>query len=488
MSYYVSFPKLKEKEALIQIVPLGPLNHIVPNLTLLTIDLVWVKFLFAFLLHNNINLEDSKQVSEAIMNPKKGAYNRVLTWSYEYAMTNSDPPAGILIATRWNYGGKAREKGRDFFDLKKFGRYVKDILDSDDPSTFLAEAKKFSKGDLSAVSKKFLLQEEKLRNNVIGINLSDFPTTLFLQRVFEQLKPEHFTTHREDFLSLFIITFLEQFKETTELQNSDVINDHPIFHYTAFIKKELGITIKKDLVDKSNKSTADLEKIFPDPKQIKPYLSEQGFDAFLILALIRRNAPTHFHSFLILTFLKRRQISFRSNYLALGQTIFSEEFYLHLKSLEKSLSKFGNDFAQLTVDPKLLKFLAVWWEYYQFTLIGETITKNIKRYLLEDFTKNQIKSKIPSEQLNIIKEFLKDYSSSSINYIQALETDENSTEILSQLEEMEPLRSIDRIFEYLFDEAIKSTSKDFPGNPFFPSFDSFERWVDELSEVLALLD
>jgi hypothetical protein len=486
MPYFISFPKIKEKVALFQIVPLGPLNHIVPNLTLLTVDLVWIKYIFSYLLHKKLDLQDGKQVNEMILNPEFGAYNRVLTWSFEYASRNVDPPPGILIATRWNYGKKARENNRDFFDFREFGRFIKDILDTKDPGGFLSSAKKYAEANISEVSKDFLLLEEKFKRNVIGVNLSDFPVDVFFRNVFSHLKPEHFTTEREEFVSSFIFHFLKQFREASSIEKGLIINDHPIYHYVSFIDKELGIMKKEELMDKFERDEKSLCGIFPEPELLKPTLSDEGFDAFLILKLIEQNASEHFHSFIISTYLRKRHIDFDLNYLNISKKLKTEDFQTHVKGLEKALSKFGSDFSPLNLNNDLLKFLAIWWEYYQFTFIGETITKNIRRHLLDTSTKSQIRKSVSDERLNALCQFLKNYIVSSRDYIEALKEDESSEQILSQLEEMESSTEANSVFEYLFKKAASSNSSEYPGNPFFPSLGSFERWVDELIEKLKL--
>ena len=233
MSYFISFPKIKEKVQFFRRISLGPSNHIVPNLTLLTVDLIWVKFILSCLLHKNLNLKNQKHVNEIILNPKFGSYNRVLTWSFEYASRNVDPPQGILIARKWNYGKKARENNRDFFDFMEFGRFLKDILDTENPAKFLRHAKKYAEGNLSEVSKDFLFWEERFRKNVIGVNLSGFDVKGFLRKVFAQLKRNHFEERRKEFITLFIFHFLQEFREKTKIEKSGIINDHPIFHYVA---------------------------------------------------------------------------------------------------------------------------------------------------------------------------------------------------------------------------------------------------------------
>jgi hypothetical protein len=486
MSYFISFPKIKEKVAFFQIVPLGPLNHIAPNLTLLTVDLIWVKYIFSCLLHKDLSLQDLKQVNEMILNPEFGAYNRVLTWSYEYASRNVEPPQGILIATRWNYGKKARENNRDFFDFMEFGRFIKDILDTKDSNKFLSDAKKYAEGDFSEVSKDFLFLEEKFKKYVIGVNLSDFSVRVFFSHVFRELKPEHFTTKREEFVSLFTVCFLKDFREVSEIEKSWIINDHPIYHYIRFIGKELGITKRKDLLDKLKRDERNLDGIFPEPELLRPTLSDEGFDASLILKLIKENAPEHFHSFVISTYLKKRNIDFGLNYLNIYKKLKTEDFQNHVKNLEKALSKFGSNLTPLKLDGDLLKFLAIWWEYYQFTFIGETITKGIRRNLLDNYRENEIRKNVSDENLEILSQFLKNYIASSNDYIEALNEDENSEQILSQLEEMESSKEPDSIFVYLFKKAASSSSSEYPGYPFFPSLNAFERWVDELIEKLKL--
>ena len=100
MLYFLSFPKIKEKIRFFLVVSLGPLNHIVRNITLITIELVWIKFILSCLLHKDYKLTDEEDVNEMILNPNFRAYNRVLAWAFEYATKNIDPPTGILVGSR----------------------------------------------------------------------------------------------------------------------------------------------------------------------------------------------------------------------------------------------------------------------------------------------------------------------------------------------------------------------------------------------------
>ena len=45
----------------------------------------------------------------------------------------------------------------------------------------------------------------------------------------------------------------------------------------------------------------------------------------------------------------------------------------------------------------------------------------------------------------------------------------------------------DAVFEYLYRLATLSSFSEYTSSPFFPSLDSFERWVDELMIVLKMM-
>ena len=307
-----------------------------------------------------------------------------------------------------------------------------------------------------------------------------------MREVFGLLRLDHFTVRREEFVSLFISSFLKQFREVSRIEETGIINDHPIYHYISFIEKELGIRKKEDLLDKFKKDERSLRSVFPEPELLKPTLSSKGFDTFLILKLIKENAKKHFHSFVILTFLWKRGIYFKFNYLNIYKKLETEDFRRHIKSLEKALSKFGSDLVPLDLDENLLKFLAVWWEYYQFAFIGEKITRDIHRYRLNKLSKSEIRKKIPEENLAILVQFLKNYIASRHDYTEILKKDEKGEQILLQLEEMESKTDIDSIFEYLFKKAASQSFNEYVSDPFFPSLESFERWVSELMRILKL--
>jgi len=487
MSYFISLPKIKEKATFFRKVNLGPSNHIFPNLTILTVDPVWIKYIFSCILHKNLDLKDFRQINEIILNPYFGVYNRVITWSFEYASKNEDPPIGVIIAKRWNYGIKAREKGRDFFDIIGLGRLIKNILDTENPVKFLSDARKYSEGNFSEVSKDFFFIEETLRR-IIGINLSYFSIRIFLREVFKHMKPEHFNTQRTAFVSLFIAHFIKQFRKTSDIEKKDIISDHPFFHYVKFVDKELKITEKKDLLKKLGRAEKDLYNIFPAPEVLKPILSNRGFDAFLILKLLKENAKKHFYSFIILTYLKRKNVNFKYNYLNIYKSLNRDDFQDHLKHLETALSRFGIDFTPLKLDNNLLKFLSIWWEYYQFAFIGEKITREIHRYLSDNLMKSKIRKRICEKDLEILILFLKNYIMSSEDYDNALRIDESYEQIILQLEEMKACRDLDSLFEYLFKLAKKNLQSfnNLAQEPFFPSLNSFERWVDELIYTLKI--
>lgn len=489
MSYFISLPKIKEKMTFFSVVPFGPLNHIVPSLTLITLNLTWIKYIFSCLLHRDFDLSDNKEIYEIILNPEFGVYNRVLTWAFEYAARNAEAPKGVLIAVDWNRNIK---KNRDFFDYMEFGRFIKDILDTKDPEGFLANAKKYAEGKISEVSKDFRFLEYEFKKHVIGHNLSQFPIRDYFKEIFKELNHEHFATKRDEFVSISINYFLRQFRKVSSIERDGIIREHTFFDYVRFVRKELGIFDKNDLLVRFQRDEKSLYSIFLDPKFLRPALSDEGYDAFLMLKLLKDNARIHFHSFILSTYLRKKKISFYLRFLNIYDSLSSKGFRDHIKRLEKSLSKFGTDLKPLELDQDLLRSLAVWWEFYQFSFIGERITKDIHNLRLDELTPNEIRREISEKDLRILVRFLNKFLSRSDEYSRVLRQDEEYGEqILIQLEEMGRKPTVDTVYNHLLTEVRnKEHSENYyerAGYPFFPSLDSFEMWVDDMMEIMGLI-
>jgi len=303
------------------------------------------------------------------------------------------------------------------------------------------------------------------------------------------MKSEHFDAKREEFVLISITHFLRQFRETSRIEKSGIIRDHMIFPYINFIEKELRIFNKKDLLEKFKTDERSLRAIFQSPNQLKPSLSEKGYDAYFILKLIKENAKTHFHSFVILSYLRKRNINFRFNYLNIYKRLKTKDFQNYVKNMEEALSKFGTDFKPLKLDYEHLKFLATWWEYYQFSFIGEKIMRDIQGFLLDHLELDEIRKNIPDQELEILVQFLNNYFSSNEDYVEALRHDENIEQILLQLEEIGKTGknlTVDSIFKYLLNKTQLQNFNDLASNPFFPSLDSFEMWVGKLIGILKI--
>jgi len=491
MPYFLSFPKSQKKERFFLVVSLGPLNHVVRNVALITVELVWIKFIISCLLHKDYSLDNQKDINKMILAPDFGVYNRVLMWAFEYAERNIDPPSGVLLGRDWNYGTKAKAKNRDFFNYTGFGRFLKYILDTQHPQVFLRNAKKYSEGRLSEVSKDFLPLEKRFREEVLGINLSQFRVRDFLRNVFEKIKATHFTTQRYEFVSIFVSNFLKEFRQTSEIESSGIIQDNMLRYYIDFVTRELGIFNKKDLLEEFRRDEKSLSSIFPDPSKLEPSLSDEGYDAFLILKLMKENAAKHFYSFLISSYLKKKDENFRfSNshkYLNIYERLKTRDFQNHIKKVGRALSKFGE--FKLKLNEKLLRFLAIWWEYYQFSFIGERVIRAIHRLLLDNYKPDEIREIVDQYDLVALTQFMNTYLLHSDEYIDALRRDENFEQILIQLDEISELGSKpnpNSIYEYLFKKANSQIKKEPARPPFFPSMDSFELWVDKLIKLLKI--
>jgi hypothetical protein len=266
MPYYLSLPKDSSRERFFYVISFGPLNHIVKNVTLITVELVWVKFIFSCLLHKDFDLNSQEDFNKMVLDPDFGVYNRILSWAFTYARRNVSPPGGILLGVRWNYGTQARARNRDFFSYMSLARFIKDILDSENPNDFLHNAKKYSKGSISEVSNELLYLEEKLKYQVLGVNLSKFPVRSFLKDVFKYMKAEHFTTKREEFVFHFISLFIKRFRQTSEIEESGLIQQHMLQFYIDFIVRELNIFNRKDLL--RNFKANNLSSVFPEPSNL----------------------------------------------------------------------------------------------------------------------------------------------------------------------------------------------------------------------------
>jgi len=491
MTYFISLPKNNKRTKLFLSVSLGPLNHVVRNVALITIELVWIKFILSCILHKDYDITNQKDLNEMILSPDFGAYNRALAWAFEYAERNVDPPSGVLLGRDWNYGVRARAKNRDFFSYTSFGRFLKDILDTPDPHDFINNAKKYSRGNISETPQDFLFIEKNFVHNVLGINLSQFPVTNFLRNVLSHIKIEHFSTQRQEFVSFFIHEFLKEFRTTSKIESSGIVRDNMLQFYIYFVTEELKICDKKDLLNKLKRTEKELSSIFQQPSALKPSLSDEGYDAFFILKLIRENSPSHFYSLLIASYLMKQEpdysFSTSHEYLNIHKKLKTKDFQNHVRDVIKSLSKYGEFKSNL--DKEFLSFLVIWWEYYQFSFIGERLTRSIHRLLLGDNNPDEIHKIVDQRDIGIMLDFLKTYLSNSDEYVDALRKDKDFEKIQMQLEEIcefgKPTPDI--IYDYLFGIASSRISEEPAGPPFFPSMDSFESWVDKLTNVLNLM-
>jgi len=481
--YFISEPHPKTKERLFSVIPFGPKNHIIPGVTLITEKLIWVKYILSCILHKNLDLEKSNDVNEMILNPEFGVYNRILTWTFEYVKRNEEPPSGLLIGRIWGYGSSARKKGRDFFNFIELARLIKYILDVENPEEFLKKAKEYCKNN-SKDYEKINFLKEFFDKRVRGVNLSKFSIEEVFKKIFMEMKMEHFRSKRSQFASTFIKYFLIQFREQSKVE--ELLYDHPFHHYVSFVKG-LKVSRKGELLDKFQISEAELKVVIPEPEKLKPLLSDEGFDAALLLEVMRKGKPELFYSFILLNYLEDKKISFEFNYINLYRKIKTKDFRRYLNFLKKSLSRFGLFFNSSEFNEKLLEPLAIWWEYYQFSYIGELVARKI--YYNYDnnydrYDKEEIKNRVKND-LKTLNLFLKNLSLDE--YKKVLENDENYREIIRQLVEMKLLTDIDSVFEYLFEKVVSQSSKgEFSIFPFFASFDSFIKLVRELRKKLKL--
>lgn len=467
-AYFISLPENKKRIKYFR--PRQPNKEIFPDIVLGMDGIHWIKFILGSMAYRNVDLSDESSLQEMVLNPEWGAYNRCLLWAFEVSDRNEETGSGFYVAKNWTYGTQARKSGRDFVSYEQFGDLLSDIVNTSEKEDLVKNWQLFfeenkTRGEL----KEF---KERFENDVLGTNLPIFPIAKFLKEVRPKDVGE--LDSKRSYTERFVKAFLRIFRRMPPVQEK--VESHSLLgSYVPFVRNQMGIITASDF----KTLDIDLKDGLTDPASLEPTLSEKGYDAFLLLFLLR-DTPL-FWSFVIQTYLNSRGVDFESEFLNMREEITSADFENHLTELEELIQEYKSKF-EISRNPEIVERIAAWWDFNQFEYFMEKLCwkahslfledKNVRDGLLEDYAYERY--------LTVAADFLKNYHSNHAFYAGYLNK-ESFREHLQYLDNIEPKRES---LLNVVDENVPRDMTDISKGVMFVGHDPFRKWSRSILESL----
>lgn len=464
MTYYLSVPEPSHRVSLFR--PKQPNDKIFPDVDFITSGIHWIKYLLACVTYKGVVLSDEEDVVNVILEPDWGVYNRCFYWAYEVAKRKVPVSAGFFVAKDWTYGRRAQKEKRDFVNYKRFGELLSDIVMFEDRDKLL--------NDWDALNRKGSFQGElrkirgRMQREVLGMHLSHFPIARFLKLV----KPnETELSETVTYAKRFISTFIKIFAKLGVRQR---MYSHSIFSYVRFIRNQLKISSFSDLREKA---LVDINVALEKPEEMEPHLSDRGYDAFLLLSLLKDNPI--FISYLFQSYVDEEGISLEEEYLNLREEITSRKFRIFLSGAEKLLKEYKKDF-RIEISTYEFDQMAAWWEFNQFLYFMEDLAWNFYMFYINGLEPTEaLEEEMVEKRLENIVNFMKSYHAHHSFYSKSL-VDEEYEALLLQLDNIEPEEGeIVRLIEESLPRRGESR-----GAPMFMGLGSFRSWCRDLLKSL----
>jgi len=461
MAYFLSIPEPLHRISLFR--PKQPNDKIFPDVDFITSGIHWIKYLLSCVTFKGITLSDDDAVVKVILEPEWGIYNRCFYWAYQSAYRKTPITSGFFVARNWTYGTRARREKRDFVNYQRFGELLNDIIETNDRAKLLEEWEKLNttdvlEGELEKITKRF-------DQEVLGINMMQFPIIEFLK----QVKPNEIDlTERILYSKRFISKFIRIFSELKGVREK--MYEHSIFSYRRFVINQLKINNYSELRECSQ---VDFKVALQKPEDMEPHLSDQGYDAFLILSLLTDNPI--FISYLFQIYLNQQAIDFQQDYLNLREETDSNQFQKFLSDIENLLKKYKIDFS-IKINNCEFKRMAAWWEFNQFLYFMENIAWKFYIYQIDGYDYNQaLKEESVKKHIKNAVIFMKNYQKHHSFYASHI-VDKNYESLLLKLDNICPKKN--EIIK-LIEESVPQ-SNEYRDSPMLMGLGSFQVWCREL--------
>jgi len=464
MTYYLSIPEPSRRVSLFR--PKQPNDKIFPDIDFITSGIHWIKYLLSCVMYKGVVLSNEEDVIDVILNPDWGVYNRCFYWAFEIARRKIPVSSGFFVAKDWTYGRRAQKEKRDFVNYKRFGELLNDIL--------MFEARDKLLADWDALNKNGILQGElrkikdRMQREVLGMHLSHFPIVRFLKTVKpNETELAESAKYAKRFISIFIKIF-------TELGVRPKMYDHSIFSYVRFIRNQFKIFSCSDI---RKNAKVDINVALEKPEEMEPHLSDKGYDAFLLLSLLKENPI--FISYLFQSYLDEEGIILEKEYLNLREEIKSHKFRVFLSGIEKMLNEYKKDF-RIMISTSEFNRMAAWWEFNQFLYFMENLAWNFYTCIINGLEPTEaLEEELIAKRLENIINFMKSYHAHHSFYSKSLMDEEYET-LLLQLDNISPEESQ---IVGLIEESIPSSGES-RGDPMFMGLGSFRLWCRDLHSSL----
>ena len=464
MTYYLSVPEPSHRVSLFR--PKQPNDKIFPDVDFITSGIHWIKCLLACVTYKGMVLSEEEDVVNVILEPEWGIYNRCFYWAYEIAKRKMPISSGFFVAKDWTYGRRAQKEKRDFVNYKRFGELLNDIVMFEDSNELLNDWDVLNKtGKFQGELRKI---KRRMQREMLGVNLSHFPIAHFLKLV----KPsETELSEKDTYAKRFISTFIGIF---AKLGVREIMRSHSIFSYIRFICNQLEISSFSDLREKA---LVDVKVAFEKPEEMEPHLSDRGYDAFLLLSLMKDNPI--FVSYLFQSYMDEEGISLEEEYMNLREEIASSRFKNFLSGAEKLFKEYKKDF-HIEIPKCEFERMAAWWEFNQFLYFMEELTWKSYMFYIDGLEPTKaLEEEMARKRLESIINFLKSYHLHHSFYEKRLVGKEYEA-LLQRLDSIEPKKGE---IVGLIKESLPR-SRESRGAPMFMGLGSFRSWCRDLLRSL----
>lgn len=456
MPYYLSTPLPRKRVTFFR--PKQPNRQIFPDVELGMDGVHWIKYILCCVNYKGVDLGDVDSIVDMILDPNWGVYNRCLLWSYEVSRRKEDFGSGFFVARNWNYGIQARASGRDYVNFAAFGKLLNDILSLKKSKELVEDWNYYKKEDL--LRGEFEEFVKRFEDEVLGANLATFPVKEF----FSENCPTSGFKDKDKFTRDFVSSFVTKFSEVKGVK--EMMESHSIINYVRFVVNQMGISKADDIKSASVISPKEALLL---PGDLKPHLSDKGYDAFLLLGLLK-DSPL-FVSFIFQSYLDKQNVDYLDEYLNLREETSTSDFAHLINDLEELLKEYKHSF-KANIPRKKLEHGAVWWEFNQFEYMMQLLSWEAYQLFINDEDIRKIFSvNLNRKRLRICLAFLKSYNQNHDLYVKYI----SGTDFESHLEE------IDQI-EVSKEGILKAIRESIPqekievGGPMFVGMDQFQKW------------
>jgi len=229
--------------------------------------------------------------------------------------------------------------------------------------------------------------------------------------------------------------------------------------------------------DLKSTSIINLQNALPFPEDLKPHLSDKGYDAFLLLSLIKNS--NLIISFIFQSYLDKQNVDYLNEFLNLRKEISTSDFTDFIKDLKKLLKEYKQSF-EIDIPQEKLEHGAAWWEFNQFEYLMQLLSWEAYQLFLNDRDLREIFSIHPNTKIiRICMAFLSSYNQNHGFYVEHI----GRTDFESHLEEIDQIEVSKEGILKAIAESIPDEKKEV-GGPMFVGMGQFQEWSRSILKSL----